>query len=368
MEVVFLFLVTGLFTTYFLVKHWFGCTDPSSISTKRDQKKSMNSEKTTMNIHLDHDDPLVLYAQIKANNDQLSLDAIEFIKRTLVEYTPDHLAFSFNGGKDCMVLLYLIRIALKLLNKNDEDLEIIWFQRSNEFPQLIEFLRYCVKKYQFPLFETCNDYKHGLVEYLKNGNPLCHGVFLGQRTTDPWCSNLHLSTHCTSGWPDIMRINPILFWNYHQIWDFLLRYNLEYCCLYDQGYTSLGGIEETIPNPLLYDRHLFKFKPASQLNTYEHAERFGRLIKNKHAETSSTVIRDKIKCLIVGNATHINAHLMDNIKSAIDSSFVNGILDNKHKLSVDLEVIETDENGERLQWCKMNYLYTFYAKIVDDLR
>jgi len=206
-----------------------------------------------------------------------------------------------------------------------------------------------------------------LEEYLKNGNPLCRGVFLGQRTTDPWCSNLDLSTHCTSGWPDIMRINPILYWSYNDIWHFLGRYNLPYCCLYDQGYTSLGDIKETIPNPLLYDRHLFKFKSADKLKQYQNAERFGRLIKNKNADSDDSVIRDKIKCLIVCKKSQINENMINNIKLAIDSSFINGILGNKQKLNVDIELIEQDKNDEKVKWCKAHYLYTFYANILDDL-
>merc|ERR1719242_64585 len=198
---------------------------------------------------------MVLLSKIKANHDVKALEAIEFIKSVLIEYGIERLAFSFNGGKDCTVLLYLIRIALRSLQKRDSDLPIIWFQRNNEFPQLIEFLRFCVRKYNFQLFETCNDYKSGLEEYLRSGNPQCAAVFLGQRSTDPWCENLELATHCTSGWPDIMRINSILKWSYNDIWDFLLRYELPYCCLYDKGYTSLGDVHSTIPNPLLYDRH-----------------------------------------------------------------------------------------------------------------
>eukprot|EP00483_Globobulimina_turgida_P006484 UN06494 len=186
---------------------------------------------------------------------------------TISEYNLQHLSFSFNGGKDCVVLLYLIRIALKLLHKKESNLHIIWFKRNNEFQELIEFLRYCIRKYKFPLFETCNDYRNGLFEFLKNGNggnPLCQCVFLGQRITDPFCENLSLKSHCTAGWPDIIRINPILYWSYTDIWSFLLKYNLQYCCLYNKGYTSLGDRKQTIPNPLLYDRHLFKFKSANK--------------------------------------------------------------------------------------------------------
>eukprot|EP00485_Elphidium_margaritaceum_P003250 CAMPEP_0202690168 /NCGR_PEP_ID=MMETSP1385-20130828/5249_1 /ASSEMBLY_ACC=CAM_ASM_000861 /TAXON_ID=933848 /ORGANISM="Elphidium margaritaceum" /LENGTH=317 /DNA_ID=CAMNT_0049345403 /DNA_START=58 /DNA_END=1008 /DNA_ORIENTATION=- len=293
---------------------------PTSSTSLREQ----TAQNASNGHHADNEDPLTLYARIKANNDKLSLDAIHFIQRTIDQYKLPHLAFSFNGGKDCVVLLYLIRIALQLLNERDEHLPIIWFQRNKEFKELEEFLRFCVKRFKFPLFETSNDYKNGLEHYLKNGNPQCRAVFLGQRRNDPWCGDLQLSTHCTSGWPDIMRINPILEWSHNDVWNFLLRYNLHYCCLYEHGYTSLGATDATIPNPLLYDRHLVKFNAAHKLTHYQNAERFGRLITPKIREQKADLIEDRVKVLIVAHSSQIDDNILKNVKMGIETSFVDG--------------------------------------------
>ncbi|CAF1250106.1 unnamed protein product [Rotaria sp. Silwood1] len=54
-------------------------------------------------------------------------------------------------------------------------------------------------------------------------------------------------------WPAYMRCNPILNYSYNDIWIFLRKFDVPYCRMYDQGFTSLGDKETTIKNPkLLY--------------------------------------------------------------------------------------------------------------------
>lgn len=55
---------------------------------------------------------------------------------------------------------------------------------------------------------------------------------------------------------------------------------IPYCSLYDQGYTSLGGTTNTVPNPVLaLDADKTKFRPAYELIRDED-ERLGRQKKN----------------------------------------------------------------------------------------
>ncbi|BGP54152.1 hypothetical protein JCM8202_000024 [Rhodotorula sphaerocarpa] len=119
-------------------------------------------------------------------------------------------------------------------------------------------------------------------------------IIVGTRRTDPHGSTLSAFVPTDPTWPAFMRVHPILDWSYHDVWDFLRcpqltlgagegegvhqsglgweeaaggddgtlrtgassggaegRNALEWCELYDYGYTSLGSTHNTFPNPLL---------------------------------------------------------------------------------------------------------------------
>ena len=83
-------------------------------------------------------------------------------------------------------------------------------------------------------------------------------------------------------WPKVMRVNPVLEWDYQDIWTFIRGLYVPYPTLYDKGYTSLGSRTNTIPNPNLAftnDKGQTHYKPAYEL-TEGTLERAGR-IKNK---------------------------------------------------------------------------------------
>jgi FAD synthetase len=69
-----------------------------------------------------------------------------------------------------------------------------------------------------------------------------------QRSHDPNSAEQSVFCPSSDGWPPFMRINPIFDWGYHDVWSFLLTTRVPYCCLYEHGYTSLGGRSNTQPN------------------------------------------------------------------------------------------------------------------------
>jgi FAD synthetase len=59
------------------------------------------------------------------------------------------------------------------------------------------------------------------------------GIIMGNRRSDPWSRDLEPICKSSPGWPDFHRVFPVLDWSYAQIWQFLCKFELPYCALYD---------------------------------------------------------------------------------------------------------------------------------------
>lgn len=115
---------------------------------------------------------------------------------------------------------------------------------------------------------------------LKAEHPRVKAVIMGTRSSDPHGGGMNSFQMTDSGWPQFMRVNPILQWNYNDVWYFLRHLSLPYCSLYDVGYTSLGSMENTHPNPALRytdSKEVVHYRPAHTLVVMrEEDERAGR--------------------------------------------------------------------------------------------
>ncbi|XP_055812138.1 uncharacterized protein LOC129882039 isoform X2 [Solanum dulcamara] len=154
-------------------------------------------------------------------------NAIYVIKRALSLYSVQEVALSFNGGKDSTVLLHLLRAGCFL---------------------------------------------HQAEEFNSGGDAADGGKTFPIRT---------IYFESPSAFPEI---NSFTYEAASiDVWAFLLVCKVRYCILYDQGYTSIGSIHDTVPNALLCTRKSAsseeKFKPAYLLADGR-LERAGRAKKN----------------------------------------------------------------------------------------
>ncbi|KAF7319549.1 FAD synthetase [Mycena chlorophos] len=237
-----------------------------------------------------------VYALADAKDDPLAplvKEALDVIDHALDTHGLDGVSLSFNGGKDCTVLLHLYAGALARRLGPSETLQpipAIYIAVPSPFPMLEEFIDDAAEKYNLDLF-LCrppservesvvtplppplnangvvdDDYVEApkavgkakgaegmkqALEIYKDKFPDIEAILIGTRRTDPHGATLSHRNMTDPGWPRFERVNPIINWDYAHVWAFLRKLDVPYCGLYDLGYTSLGSTYNTFPNPAL---------------------------------------------------------------------------------------------------------------------
>ncbi|KAE8442558.1 hypothetical protein EG329_003045 [Mollisiaceae sp. DMI_Dod_QoI] len=235
---------------------------------------------TRVNAFLETEAPTPL---LKAVQEQTRV-ALEVIGTALERYSLDEISLSYNGGKDCLVLLILLLCALTKYNKKPlpKALHTVYIISKHPFAEVGAFVDESVTTYKLDLVRYAMPMKEAFKKYLADHKKI-KAILVGTRRTDPHGENLTHFDETDSGWPAFMRVHPVIDWHYVEIWAFIRHFEIPYCPLYDQGYTSLGGTTDTHPNPALKaedentnkgNRHQ-TFRPAYEL-VEDNAERLGR--------------------------------------------------------------------------------------------
>ena len=210
----------------------------------------------------------IIYLNTDIETKNKILFAYDIVRKAFEQFgDTGALALAFNGGKDCLVVYQLVKAYCERTNKHMP--AIVYFKGEDEFPEMIEFLHETLDRHNLPLKIFYEGVKKGLADLQKDG---IQAVFMGQRITDPYAPPSHFAK-TDEGWPDIIRINPILSLDYASVWKFLKGTKTRYCALYDDGYTSLGPKSKTSRNSLLYSQG--KHRSADELELTE-SERQGR--------------------------------------------------------------------------------------------
>lgn len=174
----------------------------------------------------------------------------------------EEIAVSFNGGKDCTVLLHLICAAMfhraasaPSTSTSPPCLNAIYVRCDSPFPQVEEFIELSCAYYNLSLHTITSDMRSALTTYQNKYKPKVKAVIVGTRRSDPHGRELGDTnrTDVEKGWPDLMRVHPILDWSYQTVWDFLRADSLSknghkgvpYCNLYDYGYANLSLSESS---------------------------------------------------------------------------------------------------------------------------
>ncbi|KAI1128275.1 phosphoadenosine phosphosulfate reductase [Nemania abortiva] len=222
-------------------------------------------------------------------------EAFGVVDEAFQRYEPQEISISYNGGKDCLVLLIIILACLAhrppKQNKHEpskppsepsasmrfpEKFQAVYIVSPHPFSEIDDFVISSSAEYQLDVTRYELGMKQGLAAYLAD-HPDIKAIFVGTRRTDPHGEKLTHFDPTDGGWPDFMRVHPVIDWHYAEIWAFIRHLEIPYCPLYDQGYTSLGGTKDTQPNPNLKKQgnNGGGFLPAYEL-VGDDEERLGR--------------------------------------------------------------------------------------------
>eukprot|EP00977_Amphora_coffeiformis_P005948 scaffold1267_cov171-Amphora_coffeaeformis.AAC.24 len=297
-------------------------------SKESDQAKSLRHREPWSNEAYEHS--VALYEKFAACDDtymaQEIKDALTTLDDALRLYGPTSVICSFNGGKDACVILELVRAAYAKYYQDREGLvpirpRVVYWDKEDEFPEVIQFVKDNVHKYDLDMiaFDRGISFGDGLKLLVENNMPdentlvsFPMAFVLGTRSGDPNAGGQAVFSPSSSYMPPFMRVNPIIHWNYGQVWQFLRGFHLPYCQLYEDGYTSLGSCKDTLKNPALYvpgeGDSEGRYREAWMLTDYD-LERAGRIPKGKKGDAPSAsthlstmsrrrVITDKIPSFV----------------------------------------------------------------------
>ena len=136
-------------------------------------------------------------------------------------YSLPSISLSYNGGKDCLVLLVLYLCALSshpsIQSPSPLPLQTVYIVSEHPFIEVEDFVRSISEIYGLSVTRYAKDMKEAFSDYLKDF-PSVKAIFVGTRRTDPHGANLTHFDPTTPGWPSFMRIHPVIDWHYVDIW------------------------------------------------------------------------------------------------------------------------------------------------------
>lgn len=320
---------------YLLIQSFLNST-PENCLNSINLDENDKIYKLDKHLHLPTLYPSSFNKELHLQTQKLVLQTYNDFINILENHHLEELSISYNGGKDCLVQLIIYFAAVyknKIIDNNNFNpsspliINAVYVHTETEFDEQINFLKESVLQFGLnftAVYTLFNEINHlnksqilneintkssgnikclfsqsstlpcGFSTYLKSTNNQIKAIIVGIRRTDPYGSNLLLKqkTDTHRGWPDFLRIHPILDWHTGDVWYFIKwleresinsNFKINYCPLYDLGYSSIGGCDNTVRNPQL--THILKnniksFWPAWWILD-DDIERLSRVQKGK---------------------------------------------------------------------------------------
>lgn len=250
----------------------------SHLPPRNDSSNSLQSDttaSTTTRPSSPNSVPLLLKLSDKiVESKRMITDAFEHTIRN-----PSSVSVAFNGGKESVVVLYLLKEAIGL--DALQRMVLIVSDEADEFPEVVQFRDETIAQLGLTLEKLPEPLATGLWKVYKERN--VEFVFGGIRRDDQGWPSTPIAK-CSGAYPPMTVYSPVFEWTYSDIWDFIKDSAAPkpYCILYDKGYTSLGPKNRTLRNPCLRVGNSDEYRPAWELrdSTKERAGRTPRQPNN----------------------------------------------------------------------------------------
>ncbi len=186
--------------------------------------------------------------------------SLEVLHQAFEEFGPSAMAAAFTGGKDSLVVLDLVRRA----GGGRIPIPVLHIDTTVDFPEVYEYRDRLAREWGFRLVIYQN--REALVEAPPTDDPkfclFCttrlktealnqaiekykwRALITGVRWDE---HNARSQETYFSPRPDHTRVHPILHFRERDVWEYIKKYRLPYCPLYDKGYRSLGCVPCTKP-------------------------------------------------------------------------------------------------------------------------
>jgi hypothetical protein len=162
----------------------------------------------------------------------------------------DELSLSYNGGKDCLVLLVLLLACLahhlptttpqqqhhhhhnqtpngtaptkangdaSLARDPPRKIQSVYIVSPDPFPEVDAFVAASAAAYHLDLDRFAAPMRGALEAHLRR-RPAVRAVFVGTRRTDPHGAALTHFAPTDAGWPAFVRVHPVIDWHYADVW------------------------------------------------------------------------------------------------------------------------------------------------------
>lgn len=128
------------------------------------------------------------------------------------------ISLSYNGGKDCLILLILLLSVLSNHPNLPNLLPAIYIPPRHPFLAVEIFVSLSAEEYHLTLARySQTSMRDAFADYLRE-NAAVKAIFVGTRRTDPHGGKLGTFQPTDGGWPSFMRVHPVIEWKYGNVW------------------------------------------------------------------------------------------------------------------------------------------------------